>query len=221
MCGRCGTFVHRLFFYVAGVGLYDMVETSQILIGGCFLCWCRFGTRFSSKVSRLSVNLMCVCMSGFPWDVLFCVLKWSKMAVFWSDAWECVLKWSFYQHPESGSSDYRTSSPVQSVIARNLLYQNAKRMSTWLVSWRARSCNSLSPNCTNQCWCPTLDMAELQLREALQVGPENIMRFRVTSMAPPLHHVDYGLICTTSYVNLVANLPWVRDDQQPWERWRW
>ena len=96
MCGRCGTFVHRLSFYVAGVGLYDMVETSQILIGGCFLCWRRFGTRFSSKVSRLSVNLMCVCMSGFPWVVLFCVLKWSKMAVFWSDAWECVLKWSFY-----------------------------------------------------------------------------------------------------------------------------
>ena len=73
-----------------------MVETSQILIRGGFLCWSRFGTRFSSKVSRLSVNLMCVCMSGFPWVVLFCVLKWSKMAVFWSDAWECVLKWSFY-----------------------------------------------------------------------------------------------------------------------------
>ena len=62
LCGRCGTFVHRLSFYVAGVGLYDMVETSQILIGGCFLCWFRFGTRFSSKVSRLSVNLMCVCV---------------------------------------------------------------------------------------------------------------------------------------------------------------
>ena len=58
--GRCGTFVHRLSFYVAGVGLYDMVETSQILIRGGFLCWSRFGTRFSSKVSRLSVNLMCV-----------------------------------------------------------------------------------------------------------------------------------------------------------------
>jgi hypothetical protein len=29
-----------------------------------------------------------------------------------------------YEHPELGSSDYKTSSPVQSVIARNLLYQN-------------------------------------------------------------------------------------------------
>ena len=48
--------------YVAGVGLYDMVETSQILIRGVVLCWSRFGTRFSSKVSRLSVNLMCVCV---------------------------------------------------------------------------------------------------------------------------------------------------------------
>ena len=62
--GRCGTFVHGLSFYVAGVGLYDMVETCKILIRGVFLCWSRFGTRFSSKVSRLSVNL-CVCMAVF------------------------------------------------------------------------------------------------------------------------------------------------------------
>ena len=81
--GRCGTFVHGLSFYVAGVGLYDMVETCKILIRGVFLCWSRFGTRFSSKVSRLSVNLMCVygCCSEVMFDFVSevmqngCVLK--------------------------------------------------------------------------------------------------------------------------------------------------
>ena len=40
-------------------------------------------------------------MSVFAWYVWFCVLKWSKMAVFWSDPWECVLKWSCYLSPRS------------------------------------------------------------------------------------------------------------------------
>ena len=78
-CGRRGTFWHRPSFCVAGVALLYMdcpftwqawdfmtwLKRVKFSYEAFFLCWSRFGTRFSSKVSHLSENLMCVCMAVF------------------------------------------------------------------------------------------------------------------------------------------------------------
>ena len=79
-----------------------------------------------------------------------------------------------YEHPELGSTSYRTSSPVQSVIARNLLYQitcqhgwklEGLDLATAFLQTRPTSADE-------EMW--TSGVAEL--REALQVGPEGIMK---------------------------------------------
>ena len=79
-----------------------------------------------------------------------------------------------FEHPDVGSSDYKTASPVQSVLARNMLYQMACQhdwqlegldMATAFLQTQPSSADS-------QLW--TSGVAEL--REALGVGPEGIMR---------------------------------------------
>ena len=113
-----------------------MVETSQILIGGCFLCWCRFGTRFSSKVSRLSVNLMCVCVCrGFHEMCYF---------VFWSDPkWLCseVMPESvFWSDPFTGM-DTADAVPYGTLLADHWW----RPLGTSLSAWQSAALRSTRP----------------------------------------------------------------------------
>ena len=107
-----------------------------------------------------------------------------------------------YEHPELGSSGYKTSSPVQSVIARNLLYQNVCQHNWSLegVDLATAFRQTASTSADARLW--TSGVAEL--REALQVGPEGIMR---------IQRNIYG--STTAprglWLDLVANPPWVKD----------
>ena len=79
-----------------------------------------------------------------------------------------------YEHPELGSTSYKTSSPVQSVIARNLLYQITCQHG-WKLEGLDLATAFLQTKPTSadeEMW--TSGVAEL--REALQVGPEGIMK---------------------------------------------
>ena len=79
-----------------------------------------------------------------------------------------------YEHPELGSSEFKTSSPVQSMLARNALYQIVCQHD-WSLEGLDLATAFLQTNPTDadaQLW--TSGVAEL--REALQVGPEGIMK---------------------------------------------
>ena len=79
-----------------------------------------------------------------------------------------------YEHPELGSTDYKTSSPVQSVLARNLLYQMVCQHD-WPLEGLDLATAFLQTKPTSadaKLW--TTGVAEL--REALQVGPEGVMK---------------------------------------------
>ena len=79
-----------------------------------------------------------------------------------------------YQHPELGSPDYKTSSPVQSVLARNLTYQMVCQHS-WNMEGLDLATAFLQTEPTNadaRLW--TTGVAEL--REALNVGLEGVMK---------------------------------------------
>ena len=114
-----------------------------------------------------------------------------------------------YEHPELGSSDYKTSSPGQSVIARNLLYQNVCQHD-WSLEGLDLATAFLQTAPTSadaRIW--TSGVAEL--REALKLALKASCAFSAISMDPqPLLEV-YGLTFTEPYVNLVASLQWVSD----------
>ena len=79
-----------------------------------------------------------------------------------------------YQHPELGSPDYKTSSPVQSLLARNLTYQMVCQHS-WNLEGLDLATAFLQTEPTNadsRLW--TTGVAEL--REPLNVGPEGVMK---------------------------------------------
>ena len=79
-----------------------------------------------------------------------------------------------FEHPELGSSGFKTSSPVQSMLARNALYQMVCQHD-WTLEGLDLATAFLQTNPTDadaQLW--TSGVAEL--REALQVGPEGIMK---------------------------------------------
>ena len=87
-----------------------------------------------------------------------------------------------YEHPELGSTDYKTSSPVQSVLARNLLYQNVCQHD-WSLEGLDLATAFLQTAPTSadaRLW--TSGVAEL--RDALQVGPEGIMRIQRNIYGP-------------------------------------
>ena len=79
-----------------------------------------------------------------------------------------------YEHPELGSSSYRTSSPVQSLLARNLLYQMVCQH-----DWKLEGLDLATAFLQTQ---PTSADAEMwttgvaELREALGVGAEGVMK---------------------------------------------
>ena len=79
-----------------------------------------------------------------------------------------------YEHPELGSTDFKTSSPVQSMLARNILYQMVCQHD-WQMEGLDLATAFLQTEPTeadSQLW--TSGVAEL--REALQVGPEGVMK---------------------------------------------
>ena len=73
-----------------------------------------------------------------------------------------------FEQPDLGTAEHKTSSPVQSVLARNLLYEQVVQYD-WLLEGLDLATAFLQ---TQPLW--TTGVAEL--REALQVGPEGVMK---------------------------------------------
>ena len=110
-----------------------------------------------------------------------------------------------YEHPTLGEASYRTSSPVCSVLGRNLMYQVVCQRDWRLEGLELATAflQTAPSSADSQLW--TSGVAEH--REALQVGPEGIMK---------LQRNIYGStacdwICIKHYALLVPVLQWAKD----------
>ena len=123
-----------------------MVETSKILMGGVSLCWSRFGPRFSSKVSRLSVNLMCVC-------VWLCS-KVVPESVFQSDAkWLCskvILESVFQSDPVTTGNCHVPVDSQRSQLGISLVVGDLSSRPT-IACWPPAARNA---GACARWWCP-------------------------------------------------------------------